>query len=126
MKSLVVDDSWITRKVMSKLLERFGIEALEADDGANALTILNDNPEIEIIFLDWNMPLMTGIEFLQRVKNDDRYKMLKVVMVTGNTEMSFVVSAIAEGVDEYIMLPIDKNILEEKLALLGVFPLASK
>ena len=122
MKALVVDDSWITRKVICKMLTRFGIDSYEAANGSQALETLNSNSDIKIAFVDWNMPVMTGIEFLNQAKKDSRFDSIKIVMVTGNNEMDHVKSALNSGVDEYIMLPLTKEILQEKLALLNIHP----
>lgn len=121
-KALVVDDSTTTRTLIANMLVKFGFDAIEAGDGKEAISVLEKHPEVRIAFVDWNMPVMTGIQFLHIVRQDSNLNSLRIVMVTGNTEMDFVVSAIKEGADEYIMLPITSEILEEKLALLGIYP----
>ena len=104
------------------MLTRFGIDSYEAANGSQALETLNSNSDIKIAFVDWNMPVMTGIEFLNQAKKDSRFDSIKIVMVTGNNEMDHVKSALNSGVDEYIMLPLTKEILQEKLALLNIHP----
>lgn len=121
-KALVVDDCTITRKLIKNFLMGFGFKSVEAADGKQAFECLKKHQDVEIAFVDWNMPVMTGIEFLHQVRSDTKLHSLKIVMVTGNTEMSFVKTALTEGVDEYIMLPLTKEIFQEKLALLGIHP----
>ena len=121
-KALIVDDCLVTRKIIARMLSRFGFTAVEAGDGQEAFDVLNANPEVIVAFVDWNMPVMTGIDFLRKAREIPHLEALKIIMVTGNNEMEHIVTAIKSGVDEYIMLPITKNILEEKLALLKIYP----
>ena len=120
--ALVIDDNKTNRKVISAMLARFHISAVEACDGKQGLELLNQNEGIEIAFVDWNMPVMSGIEFLQVARTSKDESKLKVVMVTSNTDMNYVVSALESGASEYIMLPLTREVLQEKLALLGIYP----
>lgn len=124
-KALVVDDSVIARTVMTKLLSRYAVDIFEATNGRDAMQLLYDNPDIELIFLDWEMPEMSGIKFLHQIREDARTKEVKVVMVTNHNELEDVKIALEENVDEYIMLPITPQILQEKLAILEVYPIES-
>ena len=121
-KALVVDDTEPTRRLISRMLLKFGLEAIEASDGQQALQALESQPAVDIAFVDWNMPVMTGIEFLRHVRQNASRETMKIVMVTGNTDMDSVQAALEAGVDEYIMLPLTKEVLQEKLALLGIYP----
>jgi two-component system chemotaxis response regulator CheY len=125
-KILVVDDSPVTRVVIAKMLQRFGFETMQAENGLDALNVLVKNEDIEIVLLDWNMPTMNGIEFLRSARNDKKQTDLKVIMVTTQNEMEYVITALNEGIDEYIMLPLTSDILRDKLALLGIYPLINE
>jgi two-component system chemotaxis response regulator CheY len=118
-KVLIVDDAAPIRKIMKKMLQEMGYDILEAAHGKDALTQLEAHPEIGLILLDWNMPEMTGIEMLEALKSKGGEKPT-IVMVTTENEVNKIVLALAKGANEYIMKPFTKEILEEKLAILGI------
>lgn len=119
-KALVVDDSSTVRLIVSKMLTGLGYTAVQAANGQLALDELSKNPDITLALVDWNMPVMSGIEFVKKVRGDTQPTPLKIVMVTTETEMHQVATALEAGVDEYIMKPFTKEIFEEKLAMIGV------
>jgi len=115
---MVVDDSRAVRMILSRSLAELGYDVCAAADGAEALTLLR--AEMSIVLVDWNMPHMNGLEFLERLRADPRYASVKVVMVTTETEVSQMVKALAAGANEYVMKPFTKEILAEKLRMLGL------
>jgi len=117
-QAMVVDDSRAVRMILSRNLAEMGYDVCAAADGAEALAMLHR--EIALILVDWNMPHMDGLEFLQRVRADPRYASVKVMMVTTETEIDQMVKALAAGADEYVMKPFTKEILADKLRLLGL------
>jgi len=119
-KAIVIDDSSTVRSIISKMLTAMGIQSVQAADGKQALTVLSQNEDVSIAFVDWNMPVMNGIDFVQEVRKQAVYNKIKILMVTTETEMSQVVIAIESGVDEYIMKPFTKEIFLEKLSMLGI------
>lgn len=121
MKALVVDDSRAVRMIVSKILKELGFEVLEAGNGKDALDKMNqsDSP-FELVLADWNMPEVNGLELLQRIRLDPRYSQVKVVMVTTETELDQMAVALACGANEYVMKPFTKDILIEKLELVGI------
>ena len=121
MKILIVDDSGPIRKIMRKMLQEMKHEVLEAENGQEALTQLKSHPDIGLMLTDWNMPVMTGIELLEALRKDeDAYPKPVIVMVTTENEESKIARALITGAHEYIMKPFSKEILEEKLDLLGI------
>jgi len=121
MKILIVDDSGPIRKIMRKMLQEMKHEVLEAENGQEALTQLKSHPDIGLMLTDWNMPVMTGIELLEALRKDeDAYPKPVIVMVTTENEESKIARALVTGAHEYIMKPFSKEILEEKLDLLGI------
>lgn len=121
MKVLIVDDSRPIRKIMGNMLKKMGLETYEAAHGKEALEQLDAHPEIELLMLDWNMPEMNGIELLEAMKKrDGDAPRPTIVMVTTENEMSKIVHAMTKGANEYIMKPFTKEILEEKLGILGI------
>jgi two-component system chemotaxis response regulator CheY len=124
-KALVVDDSRTIRIIIRRILIELGYEVCEAGNGIEALKVLEaENPAVNLVLADWNMPEMNGLELVKRLRQDPALSSLKVIMVTTETEMDYMASALEAGADEYVMKPFTKDILMEKLELVGVSPLA--
>src|ERR1039458_671393 len=104
MRALIVDDSRFVRGFLRGLLEERGIECGEAPDGQAALDLLHDGPKVDLAFVDWNMPVMNGLEMLKQLRADG-YSDVKVMMVTTEAENEFIVRALDAGADEYPMRP---------------------
>ncbi len=120
MKScLIVDDSAVIRKIARKILEELSFEIAEAVDGKEALDhCLKTMPDA--ILLDWNMPVMSGIEFLRALRDAPGGDAPVVVFCTTENDMSHIQDAIAAGANEYIMKPFDSEIIETKFAQVGL------
>jgi two-component system chemotaxis response regulator CheY len=121
MKScLVVDDSKVVRMVARKILEELDFKVSEAADGQLALqACLASMPEV--ILLDWNMPVMNGIEFLRALRASKGGDAPKVVFCTTENDMAHIKEAISAGANEYIMKPFDSDIIQSKLSQIGIF-----
>ena len=120
MKAIVVDDSSAARFFLSKMLKQLGYEIEEADHGESALEVLSGAEGIELALVDWNMPVMNGLTLVEELRKDSKYNDMKIVMVTTETEMTQVVKAIEAGANEYVMKPFTKEIIEDKLKLIGL------
>lgn len=121
--ALVVDDSKTIRTILRRSLSELGYNVLEAADGQEALQAIDTGNEgIDLVLTDWNMPVMNGLELLRNLRKRPELRSIRVVMVTTEAEMSHVAKALAAGADEYVMKPFSKEILKEKLALLGLAP----
>jgi two-component system chemotaxis response regulator CheY len=118
--ALVVDDSRAMRLILRHILTGIGFEVAEAAHGRDALTYLEGHLDTELALIDWNMPEMNGLELVQAVRQNDRLRNLRMMMVTTETEMANVTRAMEAGADEYIMKPFSKEIVLEKLQLLGL------
>ena len=118
MMALVVDDSSTMRKVLKSILSTQGFEVAEAPDGSAALTWLAEH-HAELALFDWNMPEMTGVDLLARVRAEKKYDAMKIMMCTTETEQSEVIRALNTGADEYVMKPFTKESIVDKLHLLG-------
>ena len=126
-KALVVDDSKTIRTIIRRILVGVGYEVLEAGDGVQALEVLAvDKSAIGIVLADWNMPNMNGLELVKQIRQDSELASMKVIMVNTETEMSQMASALEAGANEYIMKPFTKDILVEKLELMGITALVAK
>jgi two-component system chemotaxis response regulator CheY len=119
MRALIVDDSRFVRGLLRGLLEERGIECAEASDGQAGLDRLNGGVPFDLALVDWNMPVMDGLEMLKRLRADG-FSEMKVMMVTTEAENDFIIRALDAGADEYLMKPFDDEALSEKLAMLGL------
>ena len=122
MKALVVDDSRAMRRIIAKLLVELGFEVHEAASGLEALQLTEKVAGLSLVLLDWNMPEMDGRQVLERLRADERFTDLPVMMVTTESEMEQVEVALNAGASEYLMKPFDRQALLEKLLLLGFDP----
>ena len=120
MRAMVIDDSRAIRLILGKMLKELGFEVIDAENGAVAMDRLKTSEKMDIALVDWNMPEMNGYEFVCEVRKDDAYKDLPLMMVTTETEMSQVVKALEAGANEYVMKPFTKEMITEKLTLMGV------
>jgi len=117
---LVVDDSKVIRKVARHILEALHFNVEEAGDGREALDRCNAGDLPDVILLDWNMPVMSGMEFLRSLGSVDLHRRPKVVFCTTENDVAHIRAAIEAGADEYMMKPFDRETLESKLQLVGV------
>ena len=116
---LVVDDSKVIRKVARHILETLNFEVSEAADGKEALdSCMASVPDV--ILLDWNMPVMSGMDFLRALRDTALASRPKVVFCTTENGMAYIRAAIEAGADEYVMKPFDRETLESKLQIVGV------
>jgi len=116
---LVVDDSKVIRKVARHILETLDFDVREAGDGREALeSCLQQAPDV--ILLDWNMPVMSGMDFLRALRDSDIPTRPKVVFCTTENGMAYIRAAIEAGADEYVMKPFDRETLESKLQIVGM------
>jgi two-component system chemotaxis response regulator CheY len=115
---LVIDDSRVVRKVARRILEDLGFEVAEAGDGAEALAWCRSAMP-DLVLLDWNMPVMDGLEFLRRLRQEAGGGAPRVVFCSVESDLDRVREALDAGADEYIMKPFDGDILASKLALAG-------
>jgi two-component system, chemotaxis family, chemotaxis protein CheY len=119
MKScLIVDDSKVIRKVARHILESMQFSVSEAADGEEALVICNDNPP-DVILLDWNMPVMGGMDFLRAYRSSFSANSAKVIFCTTENGMAHIQAAIDAGADEYVMKPFDRETLQAKMQIVG-------
>lgn len=115
---LVVDDSKVIRKVARHILETLQFEVAEAADGREALDYCNETTP-DVVLLDWNMPIMSGMDFLCALRRTENGKHPKVVFCTTENGRNHIQAAIDAGADEYVMKPFDRETLHNKLQIVG-------
>ncbi len=116
---LVVDDSRVIRKVARRILEEIGFDIAEASDGMEALAWCRAAMP-DAILLDWNMPVMNGIDFLRQLRREPGGEAPVVIFCTVENEAANILEALQAGANEYIMKPFDGDIIEAKFAEAGV------
>ncbi|MDR3752981.1 MAG: response regulator [Terracidiphilus sp.] len=119
MRALIVDDSRFVRGYLRGMLEQRGYACDEAGDGRAAIELLHGDLTFDLALVDWNMPVMNGLEMLCQLRADG-FSDVKVMMVTTEAENDYIVRALEAGADEYLMKPFDDQALDEKLAMLGL------
>ena len=117
--ALVVDDSRVIRQLCRTIMEDLGYDVVEAEDGSVAMEQAAKHAP-QVILLDWNMPVMDGMQFLLAFRQLKEHKDAKVIFCTTENDFSKIQAAMAAGADEYIMKPFDKSIVQDKLVQLGV------
>ena len=115
---LIVDDSRVIRKVSRHIVESFEFEVTEAENGQDALAKCEEGMP-DLILLDWNMPVMTAIEFICELRRLNGGGGPKVVFCTTENDVAHIREAIEAGADEYVMKPFDHDTLQMKLQLIG-------
>ena len=116
LKILVVDDFPTMRRIVKTLMRQNGFTNFtEAEDGAQALKMLQEQGDFEMVVSDWNMPNMTGLELLKLVRADPKLKHLPFLMVTAEAEKENIIEAVKSGVSNYVVKPFTGQTLKEKL-----------
>lgn len=116
---LIVDDSSLVRKLARRMAEDIGFECLEAADGAEAAEACRAVMP-DVILLDWNMPVMNGLDFLKLLRGLPEGTRPRVVFCTTENDIERIEEGLSAGADEYIMKPFDAGILRGKLEQVGV------
>ena len=122
MRALVIDDSRAMRRIVGSILEDFGYETRQAGDGRQALDVLEEGYLPDLACVDWNMPVMDGLQFVSAVRSNPAYRSVTLMMVTTESETSQIVRALAAGAHEYMIKPFTADAIRDKLALLGLLP----
>lgn len=120
MRALVVDDSNTMRAVLRRILTMRGFEVIEAKHGLDALNVLAQSGCVDVALVDWNMPEMNGLEFVTQIRKDPSYEQMRIMMVTTETGLNELQSALNAGATDYLMKPFNSMQVGEKLALLGL------
>lgn len=119
----MVDDSRAVRMILGKTLKEIGYDVREAGNGQEALeAVAAESTPFELVLADWNMPVMNGLELLQELRKKPELDSTVVVMVTTESELDQMAAALEAGANEYVMKPFTKEILVEKLKLVGIRP----
>ena len=120
MRVLIIDDSRAARMAVVRIMKDLQYDTVEAENGEEAILKLQTEGPFDLAMVDWNMPVMSGYDFVKAVRKNSKYSNLVLIMVTTENEMSQVVKAISAGANEYIMKPFTDEVVLEKLEILGL------
>ena len=122
-RALIVDDSRAIRTILRKILERYGFATMQAADGVEALALLGESAEpLQLVCVDYNMPEMNGIEFLEQARALNSLEGVPAMMITTETHVDLMRRAFAAGASEYLMKPFTEAMVREKLDILRLLP----
>ncbi len=122
MRALVIDDSRAMRRIVGSILAGFGYEVRDAGHGREGLDVLNEGWLPDLVTVDWNIPVVDGLQFVAAVRSNPAWRSLTLMMVTSESEHTQIVRALAAGAHEYVIKPFTPDAIRDKLALLGLLP----
>ena len=122
MRALILDDSRAMRLILRRIMHSAGFHVIEGADGQQGLEALSRGPLPDVALVDWNMPGVDGLSFVNAVRDNPEYRPMTLMMVTTESEHDQIVRALAAGAHEYIIKPFTADALRDKLALLGLLP----
>jgi two-component system, chemotaxis family, chemotaxis protein CheY len=106
MKLIVADDSRLVRNLIEKAVASIGFDAIQASNGKDVLNVLEANDQdIHLVLLDWNMPVLNGIDVIKSMRSDDRFKNIPVLMVSTESEEDRIQAVISAGAQGYLTKP---------------------
>ncbi len=120
MRALVIDDSRTMRRIVVAALHSLGFDTVEAENGRAALDVLESGVQVDLACIDWNMPVMTGYEFVVEAGANRDWRDVTLMMVTTESEHGQIVKALAAGAHEYLIKPFTPDAIRDKLQLLGL------
>ncbi|WP_281273721.1 response regulator [Nocardioides pocheonensis] len=119
-QALVIDDSRAMRSILRRVLVELGFEVSEAANGQEALTHVVEHGAPDVALVDWNMPVMDGLQFVVELRSRREFRGVTLMMVTTESEHAQMVRALAAGAHEYLVKPFTPDAIAAKLALLGL------
>ena len=121
LRALVIDDSRAARTMVSNMMTQLGFEVLAAEHGQDALDKLQDTEPPHTVVVDWNMPVMDGVEFARAFRQIEHHKSTPVLMISSESDPRRVATALLAGVDEYLFKPVDSEMIRERLEIMGLY-----
>ncbi len=116
MKLIVADDSRMVRGIVARVIDAMGYEAIQAANGREALMALEtDGKDVKLVLLDWNMPILNGLDVIKKMRSDDRFKKIPVLMVSTESEEERIKEALTAGAQGYVTKPFTPDQLEEAI-----------
>ncbi|MBI4395952.1 MAG: response regulator [Elusimicrobia bacterium] len=120
MRALVIDDNPDSREILGRYLQDLGFEVFRAENGRKALDLLKATGRVDVALVDLYMPEMDGYRFVYAVRAEKVYDDMRLMMVTTETDIGHIVKALQIGANEYLMKPFTKDMVHEKLKIMGI------
>lgn len=120
MRVMIVDDSRAQRMMLRRMVETLGFETEEAEHGQDALDQLQAGTAVDLMLVDWNMPVLDGLEMLKAVRKHGEFADTTIMMVSSESDPRKIARALMCGADDYLVKPVDAPMIREKLVMLGV------
>ncbi|MCP3989468.1 MAG: response regulator [Actinomycetia bacterium] len=120
MRAVVIDDSRAARTMVGNMLAQLGFEICAAEHGQDALDKLQDSEPPAAVVVDWNMPVMDGVEFARAFRQIDEFKTTPLLMISSEADPRRVATALMAGIDEYLFKPVDSEMIRERLEIMGL------
>jgi two-component system chemotaxis response regulator CheY len=120
MLAMVIDDSRAMRSILRRIVTELGFDVVEAADGQEALDKMKTGELPDLALIDWNMPVLDGLEFVTAVRTHREWRDVTLMMVTTEGEHAQIVRALAAGAHEYVIKPFTPDAIQDKLMLLGL------
>ena len=120
MRVMIVDDSRAQRMMLRRMVETLGFETEEAENGQDALDQLQADNPVDLMLVDWNMPVLDGLDMLKAVRKQGAYSDTTILMVSSESDPRKIARALMCGADDYLVKPVDAPMIREKLIMLGV------
>ncbi len=120
MRAFVIDDSRAARTMVGNMLSQLGFEICAAEHGQDALDKLQEGEPPAAVVVDWNMPVMDGVEFARAFRQIEQYKTTPLLMISSEADPRRVATALLAGIDEYLFKPVDSEMIRERLEIMGL------
>ena len=119
MRALVIDDSRSARLVLRGILEKNNFDVVEVEDGYQALEMLRKDSAFDLAMVDWQMPVLNGLDFVKKVRENQSLNALQLIMVTTETEVRCIDRALVSGAKDYILKPYSESTVVQAVKLAG-------
>lgn len=120
MRAMIVDDSRAIRKLLRRVVERLDFVCSEAEHGEDALAQLDPADPLDVVLVDWNMPVMDGLELVKAIRAERGFANMTLLMVSSESDPRKMMKALMAGADDYLVKPVTQDIIQDKLETLGV------
>ena len=115
MRAMIVDDSRAQRMLLKRAVVPLGFDVIEAEDGEDALTKLDADNPVDVMLVDWNMPVMDGLALVRKVRAARAFADVFIMMVTSESDPKKMARALMVGADDYLVKPVDGEMIRSKL-----------
>ncbi len=120
MHAMIVDDSRAIRRMLQRIVEPLGFDTLDAEHGQDALDQLDTDNPVDVMLVDWNMPVMDGLTLVKQVRSSSEFADTTILMVSSESDPRKMMKALLAGADDYLVKPVSQEMIRDKLETLGV------